>query len=90
MTERMLEKCAKAVFKLLDEETTTYCQRDNGDLSDVSVDGIVDLYELVLVVLQAAREPTEELLDHPSYMAGEWSRRSVEAYIDTILEEEKP
>lgn len=40
-------------------------------------------------IIAAMREPTRSMTEHPSYINGEWSRRTVEAYIDAALSEEK-
>jgi hypothetical protein len=47
---------------------------------------IVGVEEAARAVLSEIRYPTEDVLDHPSYIDGEWSRRDVEAYIDAVLE----
>ena len=35
--------------------------------------------------INAMREPTPEMTESPSYLNGEWSRRSCEAMIDAAL-----
>ena len=39
--------------------------------------------------LEAMREPSESMTAHPSYIAGEWSRRTLEASIAAALGEHR-
>ena len=42
-----------------------------------------------LAALRAMREPTREMINHPSYVNGEWSRRNIESFFDAAINEGK-
>lgn len=52
-----------------------------------TIDGCFDVSECIRALLTAMREPSEEMIDSEGYRHGLWSRRNIEAYIDTLLGE---
>jgi hypothetical protein len=60
----MIERCAKAIYAKLNDEMRGdgYLSDSSDDMTDVVVDGRVDLLAVARVAIESIREPTEPML----------------------------
>jgi hypothetical protein len=80
----MIERCAKAIYAKLNDEMRGdgYLSDISDDMTDVVVDGRVDLLAVAKAVIEEMREPTEAMVEaggeayygHPRASAVEWAK----------------
>lgn len=81
----MVEKVARAIW--LSETSDGWTDDPDERMHDWSGKLIRPdaFHAAARAAIEAMREPTEAMTDHPSYTAGEWSRYTLEAAIDAAL-----
>lgn len=53
-------------------------------------DGRVDCTDIARAALEAMREPTPDMAEHPSYEDGKWSLPNIQAFVDAALGKDPP
>ena len=88
----MIERVARAIY----DKSPIYTAKPNiGEpmhaltWDEAEKYGREDYFDQARAAIEAMREPTPGMLNHPSYIQGEWSRRNVESFIDAAINEGK-